>query len=85
MVLADPGLVIVQVDQKNVPPPSRAEMKNPAEKLSIAFSNTTYLNIICGKFREESPKLGPVLLASAKRSIFDLFCPKTPPNGLKIA
>ena len=25
---------------------SRAEMKNPLEKLSIAFSNTTYLNII---------------------------------------
>ena len=36
----------IQGDQKNVPPPSRAEMKNPPEKLRIAFSNTTYLNII---------------------------------------
>ena len=31
---------------KKTYPPSRAEMKNPPEKLSIAFSNTTYLNII---------------------------------------
>ena len=31
---------------KSPDPPSRAEMKNPAGKLSIAFSNTTYLNII---------------------------------------
>ena len=35
----------IQGDQKFVPP-SRAEMKNPPGKLSIAFSNTIYLNII---------------------------------------
>ena len=31
---------------KNSYPPSRAEMKNAPGKLSIAFSNTIYLNII---------------------------------------
>ena len=31
---------------KKTYPPSRAEMKNSPEKLSIAFSNTTYLDII---------------------------------------
>ena len=35
----------VRGDQKNVPP-SRAEKKNSPGKLSIAFSNTTFLDII---------------------------------------
>ena len=35
----------IQGDQKNEPP-SRAMMKSSDEKLSNAFSNTTYLDII---------------------------------------
>ena len=43
---AEKRIVMFPGDQKNVPPPSRPEMKNPPGKLSIAFSNTTYGNII---------------------------------------
>ena len=38
-------LKTIRGDQKNVPP-SRAEKKNSPGNLSIAFSNTTYLNIV---------------------------------------
>ena len=67
---------------KKTYPPSRAEMKNSPGKLSIAFSNTTYLDIIW-KFREESPKLRHVFLAAAKRQKF--FAQIHSQLGLKIA
>ena len=67
---------------KKTYPPSRAEMKNPPGKLSIAFSNTTYLDIIW-KISWRVSKFKTCFFGLSKKAHFwHFFAPKHT-NGLK--
>ena len=74
------ALVHIQGDPK-LAPPSRAEMKNAPAKLSIAFSNTTYLNIIWSFLGFQHLPQSPIFRGFQKRSILPQILTKYGPKS----